>query len=159
MNASLQPVSAEASAVAETIDNSLRSARELLGMEIAWVAEFREGKQIFRALDGDQESFGFSEGLEVPLDGSYCQRVVLGRIPNLVPDASAEPELRDLEATSSARIGSYIGVPIQLVDGTVYGTLCAASHRPNGDLSEQDVDFLRGISRRVAAEIEELRLA
>jgi GAF domain-containing protein len=152
------PVPADATTVAETIEKSLRSARELLGMQIAWVAEFSDGNQVFRSIEGDGESFGFSEGMEIPLDGSYCQRMVLGTIPNIVPDSSSEPEVRDLEVTASARIASYVGVPIELVDGTVYGTLCCASHRPNGELSDQDVDFLRGISRRVAGEIEQLRL-
>jgi GAF domain-containing protein len=145
-------------AAGQRIEDSLRAARELLGMDIAWIAEFRDGKKVFRTIDGDGDSFGFSEGAEMPLDGSYCKRVVLGTIPNLIADSAAEPGVRDLEVTASAGIASYVGVPIQLVDGTVYGTLCAASHRPNGSLTERDVEYLRGISRRVAAHIEDLRI-
>jgi GAF domain-containing protein len=134
----------------------LRAARELLGMQIAWIAEFRGGQQVFRRLDGDAESFGFSEDGEMPLGGTYCQRLTLGTIPSVIPDTALEPAVRDLEVTASAGIGSYVGVPIE-VDGTLYGTLCCASHRPNGDLTEQDVNFLRVLSRRVATELEELR--
>jgi GAF domain-containing protein len=154
----VNPVPEAAVAAGEGIENALRSARELLGMEIAWIAEFRDGKKVFRAIDGDGQSFGFSEGDELPLDGTYCQRVALGAIPNLIPDTAAEPGVRDLEVTATARIGSYVGVPIQLINGTVYGTLCCASHRPNGELTEKDVEYLRGISRRVAAELEDLRI-
>jgi GAF domain-containing protein len=145
----------EAAALGESIESTLRAARELLGMDIAWIAEFQDGKKIFRAVEGDGESFGFSDGGSMPLDGSYCQRVVLGSLPNAIPDTSLEPGVRDLEVTETARIGAYLGVPIERADGTVYGTLCCASHRPNGGLSEQDVEFLRGISKRVAAAIED----
>jgi GAF domain-containing protein len=126
-------------------------------MDIAWIAEFRDGQQVFRAVEGDGASFGFSEGGEMPLDGTYCQRVTVGAIPNLIPDTAAEPGVRDLEVTATAGIASYVGVPIQLVDGTTYGTLCCASHRPNTELTEQDVNFLRGLSRRVAGELEGMR--
>jgi GAF domain-containing protein len=128
-------------------------------MDIAWIAEFQGGKKVFRTIDGDGDSFGFAEGAAMPLDGSYCKRVALGVIPNVIPDTAAEPGVRDLEVTLAARIGAYVGVPIALVDGTVYGTLCVASHRPNGDLSERDLKFLEGIARRVADIVEEERAA
>ncbi len=149
----------EATSVGEHIENSLRVARELLSMDIAWIAEFRDGKKVFRAVDGDADSFGFAEGDSMPLDCSYCQRVVDGVLPSVVPDSASEPEVCDLDVTASARIGSYVGVPIELVDGTVYGTICVARHRPSRDLGDRDADFLRTIARRVAAELEDMRIA
>jgi GAF domain-containing protein len=149
---------AQAEAAGESIEKSLCVARELLSMDIAWIAEFRDGQKIFRIVDGDAGSFGFCEGDTMPLDRSYCQRVAQGTIPNVIGDTSAEPEVRDLEVTASARIGSYIGVPIELIDGTVYGTLCVASHRPSGELAEREANFLRGVARHVASELEHLRI-
>lgn len=145
-------------AAGESIEKALCAARELLSMEIAWVAEFRAGKKIFRALEGDGSSFGFCEGGEMPLDCSYCQRVVAGVAPNVIADTASEPAVRDLEVTLSSRIGSYVGVPIELGDGTVYGTLCVASHSPRGDLDARDAEFLRGVARRMAGTLEEMRL-
>lgn len=147
----------ELTLVGGSIEDQLRTARELLGMDIAWIAEFRDGKKVFRVVDGDGGSFGFEQDGTMPLDGSYCKRVALGAIPNLIPDTAAEPGVRDLEVTAAARIGAYVGIPIALVDGTVYGTLCVASHRPRGELTERDVDYLSGIARRVADVIEEQR--
>jgi GAF domain-containing protein len=149
----------ELRAVGRSIEDRLRAARELLGMDIAWIAEFRDGKKVFRTIDGDGDSFGFAEGTSIPLDGSYCKRVALGVIPNVIPDTAAEPGVRDLEVTLAARIGAYVGIPIALVDGTVYGTLCVASHRPNGHLNEGDVRFLEAIARRVADIVDEERAA
>jgi GAF domain-containing protein len=140
--------------VAETVERSLRAVRELLGMEIAWIAEFEEGKKVFRAVDGDGASFGFSVGDRLPADETYCHRVVQGVAPGVIPDTQAEPAVRDLPVTARAGIGSYIGVSIDLPDGTVYGTLCCASHRPNHALGERDLGFLRRVSRRVAEQLE-----
>ena len=159
MNTHDDELTAQAEAAGESIEKSLSVARELLSMDIAWIAEFRDGKKVFRIVDGDDRSFGFSEGDAMPLDRSYCQRVAEGTIPNVIGDTSAEPGVRDLEVTVSARIGSYIGVPIELVDGTVYGTLCVASHRPSNELAARDADFLRGVARRVATELEDMRMS
>lgn len=148
---------AEAAAATERVEKALRAARELLGMEIAWIAEFKDGQKIFRIVDGDHDSFGFCQGDAMPLDATYCRRVVQGAIPSVIPDTAAEPGVRDLPVTQGARIGSYVGVPIELFDGTVYGTLCVASHRPSDELAQRDADFLRGLARRVAGELEDLR--
>src|SRR5439155_3910845 len=72
--------------VGSIVEQTLRSARELLGMDIAWIAELAGGKKVFRALDGDGASFGLAEGDEMPADTSYCQRLVLGVIPNRITD-------------------------------------------------------------------------
>jgi GAF domain-containing protein len=122
---------AEAAAVSECVERSLRVARELLSMDIAWIAQFQNGRQVFRIVEGDGDSFGFHEGDSMPLDRTYCQRLVYGAIPNV------------------------IGVPIELQDGTVFGTLCAASHRPS-ELAEREADYLRGVARRVAMELEDI---
>ena len=152
-------LSERAAAAGESIEKSLRVARELLSMDIAWIAEFQDGKKVFRIVDGDAHSFGFYEGDALPLDRSFCQRVVQGKIPNVIGDTASEPEVCDLAVTESAGIGSYVGVPIELLDGTVYGTLCVASRRPIDALAARDADFLRGVARRVAAELEDMRMS
>ena len=149
---------ADAASVVEMLESKLRSARELLGMQIAWIAEFRSGQKVFRAIEGDGESFGFQRGQSLPLDTTYCQRVVAGKIPNAIPDTAAVDEVRDLDVTREARIGAYVGVPIELSDGTVFGTLCCASHDPVHSLSARDVRYLKGLSRRIALDLEDRQL-
>jgi GAF domain-containing protein len=150
-------IPSDAKSAGRYVSEALIAARELFGMQIAWIAEFRDDQKVFQAIDGDGESFGFAEGSAMPLDGSYCVRVARGDLPYVIPDTQAEPRVRDLEVTHSANIGSYVGVPIELDDGTIYGTLCCASHEANRDVSEADLRFLRTIARRVAREFEERR--
>ena len=63
----------------------LETAREHLGMDVTWLAEFTDGRMVFRDLDGERDFFGLDVGEGIPLEGSYCRRMVDGEIANLVP--------------------------------------------------------------------------
>ena len=62
---------------------------------------------------------------------------------------------RGASATSRTRaaIGAYIGVPLYLADGTLYGSLCCLSHQPDHSLDQRDVDFMA----MLANDLEEQR--
>ena len=111
-------------------------------MDVAFVSEFAGDQLVFRALEGDAESFGWGEGDSFPLDESYCKRVLDGRIRNAVPDAKVEEATKDLRVTSEADMGSYCAVPLVLSDGRLYGTLCCASHEPDPRLRERDLALM-----------------
>lgn len=63
------------------IEKLLHVARESTGMEVAWMSTFRDGEQVFEALSGDAEAIGLTEGATGALAGSYCTRVLDGRLP------------------------------------------------------------------------------
>jgi len=138
----------------ETIERLLSMARENLEMDVSFVSEFAGDQLVFRALEGDAESFGWREGESFALDESYCKRVLDGRLPNVVPDARSEDLTKDLWVTSEADIGSYVAVPVVLSDGHPYGTLCCASHRADPRLRERDLGLMEGIARELSRQIE-----
>jgi len=109
---------------------------------------------IFRALDGAAESFGWREGEGVPLDGTYCKRVVGGKLPNVVPDAKGDERVANLDITREADIGSYVGLPLRFFDGRLYGTLCCLSHAPDSHLQERDAKFMEVLARLLADRLE-----
>ncbi|HEV2743272.1 MAG TPA: hypothetical protein VGV91_08965, partial [Rubrobacter sp.] len=74
----------------EEIERMLSDVRRALRMDVAFVSEFAGDRLVFRALEGDSESFGWQEGESFPLDESYCKRVLDGRVPEAVPDAGRE---------------------------------------------------------------------
>lgn len=144
----------------ETVERALEVARELLGMDIGYVARLDEeaGLQRYEAVNGDADGFGMHAGGAHALEGSYCRRMTLGAIDHLVPDVAADPELRDLELTRVAKIGAYVGVPITFSDGSLYGTICCASHDAAEQLGERDVAFMQVLARVVGAQVEQDRL-
>ena len=138
----------------DLVERVLASAREQLGMEVAFVSEFAEGEMFFRAFEGDAESFGFGEGAGSALEETFCRRVIEGRIPNVVPDAGQDEEVRHLGMTRVSGIGSYVGVPLQFSDGRIFGTMCCMSHSPDPALRERDAGFVGVLARLVAEQLE-----
>jgi hypothetical protein len=86
------------------IEYMLRDVREALHMDVAFVSEFSEDQLVFRALEGDAESYGWREGESFPIDESYCKRVLDGSIPQVVSDAKSEDATKDLRVTAEADI-------------------------------------------------------
>ncbi len=138
----------------ERIQQILIAARAELEMDIAYLSEFTDGAQVIRMLSGDASSFGFGRDTRVPLEESYCERMVRGEIPNAIRDTSQEETVQDLAATSERDIGSYVGVPLRLGDGQLYGTLCAVSHATSPQLREREITFMHVLARLIADEIE-----
>ena len=138
----------------ETIERALAAAKEELGMDVAFVSEFADERMVFRKLVGDAGSFGWREGEGVPLDDTFCRLLVEGSLPSVIPDAESDPRVGDLPATAEAGIGSYVGVPLELSDGRVCGTLCCASSEANERLGRRDVQFMRVLARLIADELE-----
>lgn len=139
----------------ETIEQMLSSVKEALDMEIAFLSEFVGGQLVFREIKGDAGSFGFEEGGDIPLETSYCKRVIDGRIPNVIPDARTDGETKDLPITGEAGIGSYIAVPLKLHDGRPYGTLCCLSHTADSWLRDRDLGLMEKAARHMVARLEQ----
>jgi putative nucleotidyltransferase with HDIG domain len=142
-------------ALQPSVENAVAAVREFLGMDVAYATEFVDGAQQFRVLRGDGESFGMSEGMSVPLEQTYCQRVLDGRLPNLMPDVRGDDRSATMPATEAADIGAFATVPITLSDGRLYGTLCAGSHHAAPSLDLRDLQFLHVFARIVADQIEQ----
>lgn len=66
-------------------------ARRLAEMDVAFLAEFTDGKQIYRGLDGDAESFGWQLCDGPPLPETYCRLMTRGDVPHVIPGARAHP--------------------------------------------------------------------
>ena len=138
----------------DAVNRTMALAREVLGMDVAFVSRFTRDRMLFRVLEGDADSFGWHEGGGVPLEGTFCKRVVDGQLPSVVPDAKNDERVNGLEVTHEADIGSYVGLPLRFSDGRVYGTLCCLSHTSEPQLGERDARFMSVLARLVAEQLE-----
>ncbi len=141
-------------AIEPSVERAVDAVRDFLGMDVAYATEFVDGQQQFRVLRGDGDSFGMHEDMEVPLAHTYCERVLDGRLPNLMPDVRGDERTASMHATEAADIGAFATVPITFSDGRVYGTLCAASHSAEPSLEFRDLQFLHVFARIVADQLE-----
>jgi EAL domain-containing protein (putative c-di-GMP-specific phosphodiesterase class I) len=140
---------------ARAIERVLATAREQLSLDVSFLSEWVDGKQVFRGLDGDAESFGLHQDEGLPLADSYCIRVFSGELPAVIPDASQNLVAAGLAVTAAAGIGAYVGVPVTFTDGRMYGMLCCLSHAPDPSLRARDTKFLHVLARLLAEQLEE----
>lgn len=125
------------------VQDALGALRRHLGMEVAFISEFRHGRRFFRYVDSDAAFSPIQVGGSNPLDESYCLRVVDGRLPQLIPDALQNAEALSLPVTRLLPVGAHISVPIQLLDGEVFGTFCCFSRTADLSLDDRDLAVVR----------------
>ena len=138
----------------ELIESAIAAARELVGMDLAFVSQMTPDEQIYRFVDGDAETFGLPAGHVGRQEHGYCSRMVAELIPNVIPDVRADERTRDIVATLAADVGAYIGVPLRLADGRLYGTFCCLAHEAQPELGERDRTILRLLARLVSDELD-----
>jgi EAL domain-containing protein (putative c-di-GMP-specific phosphodiesterase class I) len=137
----------------EAIERILSLARAALDMDVAIVGSFEEDF-VVQAVDGEHEWFGIERGQHVPHGQTYCRRMIEGELPHLVCDAANDERTADLPITREAGIGAYVGVPIRLWDGSLYGTLCCLSRSAEPSLNQRDVRFMRVLAEVVADQLD-----
>lgn len=141
---------------AEPVRTLLRVLRHRLGLDAAWLSSFSGGDQVFEVLDGDAEALGLSPGDRVSLSGSYCIRVIDGRLPAVIPDTSANQTTAELPVTRELGLGAYVGVPVLDHDGAMVGTLCAVSQQPKPYLTDVDMRIVKLVADLVGELIGDL---
>src|SRR5947209_5266269 len=139
---------------APRIESALAAVRDILGMEIAFSTEISGPEMVCRSVSADGDPSPVLPGVRLPREGTYCHRMLEGRLPNLMRDLREYPEAMELELTRLARVGAFCTVPLVLSDGRVYGTLCCASHEAQPDLDPQRLEFIFVLARIVADQIE-----
>lgn len=137
----------------EALQALLAAIREHLGMDVAFFARFEQGRRVFRMVDATGDT-PVKPGASDPLEETYCQRIVDGRLPELLRDVAANPESETLPITGQLGIGAYIGVPVTLSSGEVYGTFCCFRAVADATLNERDLGMMRVFATMAARQVE-----
>ncbi len=133
----------------------LRTIRKYLGMDVAFVSRFLEQDRLMEHVDAEGPS-PILAGQTIPLEKGYCLKVVLGQLPEMIPDTASVPAAVALPETRMIPIGSHMSVPIRLGNGGIYGTLCCFSYLPDYSLGERDLQVLRAFAEVLGAYFEEV---
>ncbi|SFD70395.1 GAF domain-containing protein [Paracidovorax konjaci] len=127
----------------------LKLLRNRLGMDVAFVSQIADGRRTIKAVDSAPDFAPLQEGTSDPVEETWCQRVVEGRLPERMENAAAyvasgkapKPEFP---------IGTHLSTPVRLPEGTVYGTLCCFSR---GIRADADIDRLRYTANLLASRL------
>lgn len=144
---------------ARTLEELVRPLLELLqavtGLESTYLTAIdSEAGQQYILFSRNTSWLDIPEGLSVPWENTLCKRALEeGRtytddVANCWADSAPARELG---------IATYASTPVRLDDGTLYGTLCAASseRKPLADGAEQ---VLQMFSRLIGQQIERERM-
>jgi GAF domain-containing protein len=136
-----------------SVTEVLHLLRQRIGMDAVFVSEFVDGQRVFRFIDNVSPQVQLEAGDAGPLEASYCQRVVDGRLPESVPDLAKLPGADALPAAPFP-LGAHLSTPVVLDDGRVYGTLCCFSHEAKPELQQRDLTDLRACAKLVARKVD-----
>jgi diguanylate cyclase len=149
---------AESIADAKDLEGLTRPLLEVLeaitGMESTYLTTIDERKGVQHILySRNTKSMQIPEGLSVPWDDTLCKRALEEGRP-YTDDVSAC--WGDSEAARALGIKTYLSQPVLNLDGSIYGTLCAAS----GDrvrVSDANIKVLNMVARLIAHQVERER--
>jgi HD-GYP domain-containing protein (c-di-GMP phosphodiesterase class II) len=137
-----------------SIERALHAVREFLDMEIAYATEHIGTDQHIRLIEGDSTPSGTDPGYALPLAETYCQRILDGELPNMIPDVQQNAIAAALPITKAEGIGAFCSVPLQFSDGSLFGTLCASSSERRGAFSLRDLEFMHVFARVISDQFE-----
>jgi diguanylate cyclase (GGDEF)-like protein len=98
-------------------------------------------------------ALGLRSNLATPIEESYDIAMADERGPRLCNDVGAEPAFADVGTQRRAAAGSYLGVPLELSDGSRVGALAALSEQAER-FRPDDEQLLCMLARVLAYELE-----
>ena len=140
---------AAAGSAERRIDQALTVLVEQLGMDVAYVSEFRDGQRVVTHSVSAPGGPVFPVGTMHPVEDTLCHLIVAGDLPGLVEDAVADPVLARHPHTAAFGIAAHAGVPLR-VGGRVYGALCCAAMAPAPTLNPRDEATLHAVAGYIA---------
>ncbi|MBA6224046.1 EAL domain-containing protein [Colwellia sp. MB02u-18] len=136
------------------LNKILSIVRKHLDMEVAFISKFINKDRVFKIVDSKNEMLPINVGDSDPIEESYCAKIVDNVLPNIIHNTKENDITSKLAITDKLSIGSYIGVPIKLSTGEIYGTFCCYKQTPDETLNQQDLSFLNAIAD-IASELIE----
>lgn len=136
-----------------SVTEALGIFREHLDMDVVFVSQFKDHRRTFRVVESKPGNTILQVGLSDPIEESWCQHVVSGRLPQHIVDARPLIERGEAPYTPIS-IGTHLSTPILLKDGSVYGTLCCFSHQVHDQVGTKDMNRLRAMARVLAEKLD-----
>lgn len=132
----------------ELASDVLDLAKEILPDQLFYLSTFSDAQQIILKLSNEKSSIHVKEGLVLNLNRSMCNRIDFEKNqPLIYEDIQKESSLDGLrEVLEKANVRSYLGIPISLVNGEKFGTLCALNDEKSL-FDKRSIDLLQRIVR------------
>ncbi|MFT6689508.1 MAG: EAL domain-containing protein (putative c-di-GMP-specific phosphodiesterase class I) [Colwellia sp.] len=144
----------DSDSVKNKLNKLLSIVRKHLDMEVAFISKFINKDRVFNIVDSKNEMLPINVSDSDPIEETYCAKIVDNVLPNIIHNTKENDITSRLPITDKLSIGSYIGVPIKLSTGEIYGTFCCYKKSPDDTLNHRDLSFLNAIAD-IASELIE----
>jgi EAL domain-containing protein (putative c-di-GMP-specific phosphodiesterase class I) len=141
------------SAADQQIADLLVTAKESLELSVAFLSRLDGTTQHLEVVETSVPVL-VQEGARVRQDTSFCQAILDGRLPAVIPDVTQYPEAMELPSARIPRIRSYVSTPVHLSDGSLYGTFCAFGFRSDKELGKRDEALMKVLASAAAVIVE-----
>jgi EAL domain-containing protein (putative c-di-GMP-specific phosphodiesterase class I) len=136
------------------LNKLLSIVRKHLDMEVAFISKFNNKDRVFKNVDAKNKMLPFNVSDSDPIEETYCVKIAANVLPNIIHNTKENDITSKMPITDKLSIGSYIGVPIKLSTGEIYGTFCCYKKSPDDTLNHRDLSFLKAIAD-IASELIE----
>jgi EAL domain-containing protein (putative c-di-GMP-specific phosphodiesterase class I) len=130
----------------------LLTAKKSLGLSMTFLSRLDGEVQHLEVVESSIPLF--HDGQSQPQATSFCQAILEGKLPTVIPNVAKFPEAMKLPAARFPRLRSYVSVPVSLSDGTLYGTFCAAGFTADKELTKRDQALMEVLASAAATLIE-----
>ena len=137
----------------QQIADLLVTAKKSLDLSVAFLSRLDGTTQHLEVVETSVPVL-VQEGAKVRQDTSFCQAILDGRLPAVIPDVKKYPEAMKLPSARIPRIRSYVSTPVQLSDGSLYGTFCAFGFRSDKELGKRDLALMEVLASAAAVIVE-----
>ncbi|MFP7471628.1 diguanylate cyclase [Niallia taxi] len=138
----------------------LTLAKEILPDSFLFLSAIVNNEQHILKTSPNTEHINIREGISLPLKVAVCSRIDFTKgIPLVYEDISKESSLDDIKGIySNTNVNAYLGVPVILRDGEVFGTLCAV-HEKAAQFNEKSIKLIEKIAKMLSYYLELEQLA
>ncbi len=141
------------SAADQQIADLLVTAKKSLDLSVAFLSRMDGTTQHLEVVETSVPVL-VQEGAKVRQDTSFCQAILDGRLPAVIPDVKRSPTAMALPSARIPRIRSYVSTPVHLSDGSLYGTFCAFGFTSDKQLGKRDEALMKVLASATAVIVE-----
>jgi diguanylate cyclase (GGDEF)-like protein len=154
----IQAAAAATSATYRSFADATRSVLDLLERHlpdaVLYLAHLDRGQFIHRIVDArNGTGVGLRSNLAIPLGDAFCSHMAEDRAPRLCNDVSRDSVYATLPMQDRVGARAYLGVPVELSDGTRVGSLAALRHSAER-FTDADEQLFLMLARVLGSELE-----
>jgi len=103
---------------------------------------------------GYGKQYGIQQGSLFCWLDSFCSRMVRGEGPCVAPKANSVPAYMEAPLGQQLSVNAYVGVPILLSDGSLFGSLCGLDPNPQPDTIHEELPTIELLTQLLATILE-----